>query len=766
MGGGGVVGAGHALVSGASPRVRARQPTANAVPARPRSRRPREGVQAPQAQDAGLRGARGRSLPNSPDAHDRGVRDRPHGRPSPRPERGPRRGHRPRTRPGPSAVRAHRRGGARQRPAGSRRSRLPPQRALAPRGRLARARRPRAQPHRAGPRRDPQPHRFGPSGDARGADRPHRRSLRLHQPRHRRRAAGGDPRPGRPAGRGDRASRADGGTADRRPRHGSRRDLAPSRRHRAGRRRGAGDAAPARLHVRARLPGAGGPQRARAGAVDRAEPRRALSGEPGRGTGGERGRRRCAARDRLRRRDDRPLLHRHLQAPCAAGGVAPVSRDGGMFTADTVERVKEAADIVEIIQAHTDLRRSGTRFTGLCPFHDERSPSFSVDPQAKLYHCFGCGVGGDVIKFVEEKEGLAFPEAVESLADRYGVEVEREKSDPRAEEARRRRARLADALERTADFYSAFLRSSPKAGKAREYLEGRGLGAEVLEAFGVGFAPSAWDQVLTRGQQAGFSIAELEAAGLIQKGRKGGHYDRFRARITFPVRDPRGRVQGFGARALSPDSKPKYLNSPEGELYRKSRTLYGIERARAAIAKRGRAVVVEGYTDVLAAHQAGIEEAVAVMGTAITPEQLSILGSHTDEVVLALDADRAGRDAMLRSQRVAGSRRVRLRVAAMPAGEDPADMLSEGPVDRLRELIDDAVEMPVFHVRAILDAADLASPAGRDRALDEAVPVLAAMGETISRDELAREVGDRLDADPSLVNRRIAAPRPKPADDG
>jgi DNA primase len=437
-----------------------------------------------------------------------------------------------------------------------------------------------------------------------------------------------------------------------------------------------------------------------------------------------------------------------------------------MFTADTVERVKEAADIVEIIQAHTDLRRSGVRFTGLCPFHDERSPSFSVDPQAKLYHCFGCGVGGDVIKFVEEKEGLAFPEAVESLADRFGVEVEREKADPRAEEARRRRARLADALERTADFYAAFLRTSPKAAKARDYLEGRGLGAEVLEAFGVGFAPSAWDQVLTRGQQAGFSIAELEAAGLIQKGRKGGHYDRFRARITFPVRDPRGRVQGFGARALSPDSKPKYLNSPEGELYRKSRTLYGIERARAAIAKRGRAVVVEGYTDVLAAHQAGIEEAVAVMGTAITPEQLSILGSHTDEVVLALDADRAGRDAMLRSQRVAGSRRVRLRVAAMPPGEDPADMLSEGPVERLRELIDDAVEMPVFHVRAILDAADLASPAGRDRALDEAVPVLAAMGETISRDELAREVGDRLDADPSLVNRRMAAPRPKPADDG
>jgi DNA primase len=438
---------------------------------------------------------------------------------------------------------------------------------------------------------------------------------------------------------------------------------------------------------------------------------------------------------------------------------------GGMFTAGGVERVKDAADIVEIISDYTDLRRSGARFTGLCPFHDERTPSFSVDPQEKLYHCFGCGVGGDVIKFVEEKQGLTFPEAVEALAERYGVEVERERADPRAEEARRRRGRLGDLLARTSEFYAAFLRTSPKAEKARAYLAGRGLGDEVLGEFGVGFAPSAWDQVLTRGQRAGFSIAELTAAGLVQRGQKGGHYDRFRARITFPVRDPRGRVQGFGARALSADSKPKYLNSPEGELYRKSRTLYGIDRARPTVAKTGRAVVVEGYTDVLAAHQAGVGETVAVMGTAITPEQLSILASHTEEVVLALDADRAGREAMLRAQRVAGSRRVRLRVAAMPPGEDPADILAGGSADRFRELVERAVEMPVFHIRAILDGADLDSAAGRDRALDETVPVLAALGETISRDELAREVADRLDADPSLVMRRVSAPGTRGAAD-
>jgi DNA primase len=444
-------------------------------------------------------------------------------------------------------------------------------------------------------------------------------------------------------------------------------------------------------------------------------------------------------------------LHRRVQADRAAGGVEALSK----FTHETVERVKDAADIVEIVSAYTDLRRAGERFTGLCPFHEERTPSFSVDPREKLYYCFGCEAGGDVFRFMMEKEGLGFPDAVETLGDRYGVELERETSDPRAEEARRRRARLGEVVERTAQFYAHYLWESKEAAKAREYLDSRGLGEEVLRGFGVGYAPSAWDQVLTRGQRAGYGVPELVAAGLVQKGRKGGHYDRFRARIMFPVRDARGRVQGFGARALRPDTKPKYLNSPEGELYRKSRTLYGIDRARAAIAKAGRAVVVEGYTDVLAAHQAAIDDAVAVMGTAITPDQLQQLSRYAEEVVLALDADRAGRAAMLRAQRVAGSKKLRLRVASMPAGEDPADMLQGGEADRLRGLIDEAVELPEFHVRVALDEADLSSPAGRDRALDEVVPVLASMGESISRDELARVVTDRLNADPGLVMRRV-----------
>ena len=437
------------------------------------------------------------------------------------------------------------------------------------------------------------------------------------------------------------------------------------------------------------------------------------------------------------------------------------------FTPETIERVRDSSDIVEIVSAYTDLRRQGERFVGLCPFHDERTPSFSVKPRDGFYYCFGCEAGGDTIRFVQEKEGLAFPDAVEALAERYGVEIERDAEDPQAEEARRRRGRLGEALERVAAFYESFLWESPKAAKARAYLiEERGLGEEVLRNFGVGFAPSAWDSVLTRGQRAGFSVDELLAAGLIQRSQNkpGSHYDRFRARIAFPVRDHRGRVVGFGARGMGADARPKYLNSPESEVYRKSRTLYGIDRARGPIARGGRAVVVEGYTDVIALHGAGVDETVAVMGTAITPDQLKLLGSYAEEVVLALDADRAGREAMLRAQRVAGSGRLRLMVAAMPEGEDPADMmLSEDGSSRLREALAGAVDLAVFHVRAILGDADLSTPPGRDRALDEVVPVLVGMGETITRQEMVREVADRLDAPPELIAGRMRSGGRAPA---
>jgi DNA primase len=432
-----------------------------------------------------------------------------------------------------------------------------------------------------------------------------------------------------------------------------------------------------------------------------------------------------------------------------------------LISDESLERVKQAADIVEVVSAHTDLRRQGARWVGLCPFHEERTPSFSVDQGEKLYHCFGCGVGGDTIKFVEEKEGLGFAEAVELLADRYGVELEREQEDPRAEQRRRQRRRLGELLDRTAGFYAHYLWDSEEAGRAREYLAGRGLGEETLRAFGVGYAPSAWDTVLLRGRRAGFEVGELRGVGLAQRGRSGGEYDRFRERIMFPIRDRRGRTLGFGGRAMRSDQGAKYVNTAETDFFHKSRMLYGIDLAKEAIAKSGRAVVVEGYTDVLALHQAGVAEAVGVMGTAITEEQVAALSGMVDEVVLALDADSAGQEAMLRAQRVAAGRKMRLRVAAMPAGEDPAEMVvEEGGAERFRTLVEDAVDLPAFQVGLVLDGTDVSSPAERDRALGELAPILAGMGETASRDDLVRRVAGRLDLEPALVMGRVTVAQP------
>jgi DNA primase len=432
------------------------------------------------------------------------------------------------------------------------------------------------------------------------------------------------------------------------------------------------------------------------------------------------------------------------------------------FSDESKQRVREAADIVEIVSAYTDLRQRGKDWWGLCPFHDENSPSFKVNPLDKLYYCFGCEAKGDVFGFVQEKEGVDFPESVELLAERYGVELERDKEDPKAEAARRRRARIYELLERTSTFYVKYLWEGEKreSVKAREYLTGRGLSPEALREFGVGMAPNRWDAVLLGGQTAGFSIEELFQAGLLRRNKR-GPYDYFRARIMFPIRDARGRVLGFGARATKREERAKYVNSPESEIYRKGHTLYGIDRARNAIAKAKRAIVVEGYTDVIALHQAGVTETVAIMGTAITPEQLQALGALAETVVLALDADRAGADAMIRAQRVAGDRGMDLRVAAMPDDTDPAEMLAAGGIERFRELVEGAIDLPSFRVQTALGRADLGSVAGRERALAEVAPVLQTLGEkAVGRDELVREVADRLDTDPSLVSERVRTAKP------
>jgi len=433
----------------------------------------------------------------------------------------------------------------------------------------------------------------------------------------------------------------------------------------------------------------------------------------------------------------------------------------------SIERVRDAVDFVEVVSAYTELRRAGVRMLGLCPFHDERTPSFSVDPREKLYYCFGCEAHGDMFRFVQEKQGLGFVEAVEMLADRYGIELEREAEDPKIEAARKKEARLGELLDRTARFFANALWVSDEAAKAREYLAGRGLGEPVLRKFGVGYSPKAWNTIVKRGRLAGYTDEELFDAGLVQRSRKGdGVYDRFRGRIVFPIRDGRGRTRGFGGRTLDPEEKAKYINSPESPMYHKKEMLFGLDHARTAIIKSRRAILVEGYTDVLACHQAGFENVVAISGTAFTREQARELSAMCDELVLALDADPAGRGAMLQSQQhLPAQKRLRIRVARIPGGKDPAEILAGARpgsdiAAEFGKLVDEAVDLVDFHVEVLLDAADLETPSGRDRALDEIVPVLATLGDSIQRDDLIARVADRLDADPALVSRRLSGSRP------
>jgi DNA primase len=336
---------------------------------------------------------------------------------------------------------------------------------------------------------------------------------------------------------------------------------------------------------------------------------------------------------------------------------------------ETIERIREAAGLVELIGSTVALRKVGQTWKGLCPFHQEKTPSFTVNPDRQAYHCFGCGAGGDCFRFVMETEKLSFVEAVQALADRFGVPLPK----PAEEE---QHGRAYQALEEAATFYRRVL-EDPEAGRAaRDYLAARGLSPATLEAFGVGLAPAGWDQLLSRlGPRLGTG-ALIEAGLVVARERGEGHYDRFRSRIVVPLRLPSGRVVGFGGRALG-DEEPKYLNSPETAVYRKGRFLFGLDRARAAIREQGRAVLVEGYFDVLGLAQAGVTEAIATCGTALTGEQCRIVQRTAPAILLVFDGDTAGQAAAEKALVPCVQAGLAARVVTLPAGEDP-DTLVRG----------------------------------------------------------------------------------------
>lgn len=335
-----------------------------------------------------------------------------------------------------------------------------------------------------------------------------------------------------------------------------------------------------------------------------------------------------------------------------------------------VERIRAESDMVAVVEERTALRRQGGRFVGRCPFHEERTPSFSVNPVDKLFYCFGCNKGGDLIEFVRQTQGLDFVGAVEWLGNRFGIALDYEESSPQEEARRLRRSRLQSLLEDAAGFYERYLWEAQAGAVARDYLAGRGLAEPVCREFRLGLALGAG--TLTRkAREKGYTLEELRAAGLARA--HGGDY--FERRIVFPLTDARGRVLGFQARKLFEDDplRAKYVNTPESELFSKRAVVYGLDRARAAIASEDRVCVVEGNTDVIALRQSGFLPVVACMGTALTEEQLAELGRLTQRLWLAFDGDAAGEAAALRGMELAVRRGFDVKVVPLTPGKDPAD---------------------------------------------------------------------------------------------
>jgi DNA primase len=398
----------------------------------------------------------------------------------------------------------------------------------------------------------------------------------------------------------------------------------------------------------------------------------------------------------------------------------------------SVEDVKAAADIVAVISGRTQLRKAGPRYVGRCPFHEERTPSFSVNPVEKFYYCFGCGAKGDVITFVRETEQLDFAGAVEWLADRFNVQIEFEETSPEQDARRRRRERLFELLDAAATFYDRYLWDSQAGSLARDYLAGRGLREEVCREYRLGLALGG-TTLARKAVERGFTREELAAAGLVN--RRGNDY--FSGRLLFPLADARGRVLGFQARKLREDDplRAKYVNSPEGELFRKGDLLYGLDRARAAIAKQERAVVVEGNTDVLALRQAGLEPVVASMGTALTERQLKELGRLTTRLWLCFDGDAAGEAATLRGMELAAAQGLEVHVVALPPGFDPAD-LADGFDQRLGA----AESYLLYRTRIEIERA-----ADRQEGFVRVRDVLARFEDSPQRQDAIRFAADKLD---------------------
>ncbi|MDP3970202.1 MAG: DNA primase [bacterium] len=419
-----------------------------------------------------------------------------------------------------------------------------------------------------------------------------------------------------------------------------------------------------------------------------------------------------------------------------------------------IEKIKQKLDIVELLQEYLQLKQAGSNWKGLCPFHNEKSPSFMASQEKQIWHCFGCDKGGDIFAFIQEIEGVEFGEALRILALRAGVELQSYRP-----ELTTRKTSLLDIIEQAKTFFQENLKSDPVAEHARQYLVERGITEEWQEKFGLGYSHDSWDRLFSRLTKLGVSEADLFAAGLVVKKNNGvGYYDRFRNRLMFPLYDINGAVVGFTARTLSADEpNAKYINSPQSDIYDKSRIVYGMNLARQAIKRLGAAIVVEGNMDVVSAHQAGFPNVVATSGTAFTEQQIILIKRYSENLLLAFDMDDAGNQAAQRSIEVALQQGMNVKVIQLPEQyKDPDECVQADP-EAFREAIRNAMHILDFYFLSITKPLDLSRVEHKKKAVQQLVPILRNISDTVEQSHYIQQLADLVRVDVGIIQQQVAA---------
>lgn len=425
-----------------------------------------------------------------------------------------------------------------------------------------------------------------------------------------------------------------------------------------------------------------------------------------------------------------------------------------MIPDDKVQEVRERAAILDVIADYVSLRKSGANYLGLCPFHGEKTPSFNVNPARAIFHCFGCGVGGNVFSFIMKMEGLSFPEAVKFLAKRVGVTIEERPptaAEKRREDERAAFYRLADLAAR---FYRRVLTDDPAGEAGRRYLERRGVDVETAEVYRLGFAPDKWDALTRYLEKQKASLETAEKLGLVRKRDNGGYYDLFRNRLLFTISDPYGKPVGFGGRVLD-DSLPKYINSPESPIYHKSEILFGIDLAKQSMREHGAAIIVEGYFDHLALYQAGVRHALATCGTALTSGHLNLLKRYAGKIYTLFDSDSAGEKATFRALELFLEGGLPASVVELPAGEDPDSFIRKEGNDAFAARVAKARPIFDFFIRDLIASHDTGSVEGKVKVVEDIAPYLRKISNVVERDLYIREIARLLGINERTLLKKI-----------